>query len=48
LVTVFWMPPTDDAMAFFTFPGGLITRVTGFWPEPYEPPPGRGHPVERW
>jgi len=39
---------TDDAMAFFTFTGGLITRVTDFWPEPYEPPPGRGHPVERW
>ena len=39
---------TDDAMAFFEFADGLITRVTDFWPEPYEPPPGRGHLVERW
>lgn len=38
----------DDAMAFFEFTGGLITRVTDFWPEPYEPPPGREHLVERW
>ena len=37
-----------DAMAFFEFDGGLITRVTDFWPEPYEPPPGREHLVERW
>ena len=27
---------------------GLITRVTDFWPEPYEPPAGREHLVERW
>jgi len=27
---------------------GLITRVTDFWPEPYEPPPGRGHLVQRY
>jgi ketosteroid isomerase-like protein len=39
---------SDDAMAFFEFTGGLITRVTDFWPEPYEPPPGREHLVERW
>jgi len=26
----------------------LITQVTDFWPEPYEPPPGREHLVERW
>ena len=37
-----------DAMAFFEFTGGLITRVTDFWPESYEPPPGREHLVERW
>jgi hypothetical protein len=37
-----------DAMAFFEFADGLITRVTDFWPEPYEPPPGREHLVERW
>ena len=38
----------EDAMAFFEFADGLITRVTDFWPEPYEPPPGREHLVERW
>jgi hypothetical protein len=38
----------DDAMAFFGFADGVITRVTDFWPEPYEPPPGREHLVERW
>ena len=38
----------DDAMVFFEFANGLITRVTDFWPEPYEPPPGREHLVERW
>lgn len=37
-----------DAMAFFTFEDGLITTITDFWPEPYEPPPGREHLVERW
>jgi hypothetical protein len=35
-------------MAFFTFEDGFITAVTDFWPEPYEPPPGREHLVERW
>jgi hypothetical protein len=35
-------------MAFFEFTDGLITGVTDFWPEPYEPPPGREHLVERW
>jgi hypothetical protein len=39
---------TDDAIAFFEFADGLITRVTDFWPEPYEAPPGREHLVERW
>jgi ketosteroid isomerase-like protein len=38
-----------DAMAFFRFgDDGLITAVTDFWPEPYEPPSGREHLVERW
>jgi hypothetical protein len=37
-----------DAVAFFTFSDGLITSVTDFWPEPYEPPSGREHLVERW
>ena len=39
---------TDDAMACFEFADGLITRVTDFWPEPYEAPPGREHLTERW
>lgn len=26
----------------------LINRVTDHWPEPYDPPPGREHLVERW
>jgi SnoaL-like protein len=39
----------DDAMAFFEFSGsGRIVRVTDFWPEPYEPPAGREHLVERY
>ncbi|NES31264.1 nuclear transport factor 2 family protein [Micromonospora terminaliae] len=28
--------------------GGLISRIVDYWPEPYEPPPGREHLVERW
>ncbi len=27
--------------------GGRIAAVTDFWPEPYEPPPGREHLTER-
>jgi ketosteroid isomerase-like protein len=27
---------------------GLISRVVDYWPEPYEPPPGREHLTERW
>ncbi|HZG94224.1 MAG TPA: nuclear transport factor 2 family protein [Mycobacteriales bacterium] len=27
---------------------GRIVRVTDFWPDPYEPPPGREHLVERY
>jgi hypothetical protein len=36
------------AMAFFEIDGGKITKITDFWPEPYEPPAGREHLVERW
>lgn len=36
------------AMAWFEVEDGLITKVTDFWPEPYDPPPGREHLVERW
>jgi ketosteroid isomerase-like protein len=38
----------SDAVAFFVFRDGLISEVTDFWPEPYDPPPGREHLVERW
>ncbi len=27
---------------------GRISRVTDYWPDPYEPPAGREHLVERW
>jgi hypothetical protein len=27
---------------------GLIVRINDFWPDPYEPPPGREHLVERY
>jgi ketosteroid isomerase-like protein len=27
---------------------GPIDRVVDYWPEPYEPPPGREHLAERW
>ncbi|HKH06385.1 MAG TPA: nuclear transport factor 2 family protein [Acidimicrobiales bacterium] len=27
---------------------GVVTKVTDLWPEPYEPPPGREHLVERY
>ncbi|WP_307671473.1 nuclear transport factor 2 family protein [Streptomyces sp. V2I9] len=43
-------PPQElDAIQFFTFDAnGLITAVTDFWPESYEPPAGREHLVERY
>ncbi|MEH0930024.1 nuclear transport factor 2 family protein [Micromonospora sp. CPCC 205558] len=27
---------------------GLIAKIIDYWPEPYDPPPGREHLVERW
>ncbi len=37
-----------DGVAFFGFDeAGLVTAVTDFWPEAYDPPPGREHLVER-
>jgi ketosteroid isomerase-like protein len=42
----------QPALTFFELDGdGLITQITDFWPEPYEPPPGRehlAHLVERY
>jgi len=37
-----------DAMAFLEFADGAITHITDFWPEPYDPPPGNEHLVERY
>ncbi|MFE9765180.1 nuclear transport factor 2 family protein [Streptomyces sp. NPDC005808] len=37
------------AITFFTADGsGRIASVTDFWPEPYEPPPGREHLTVRY
>ena len=37
------------AIVFFRFDdAGLITRITDWWPESYEPPPGRQHLVQRY
>ncbi|WP_406394038.1 nuclear transport factor 2 family protein [Streptomyces sp. NBC_00887] len=42
-------PDRMHAIHFFTFDAqGLITAVTDFWPESYEPPAGREHLVERY
>jgi ketosteroid isomerase-like protein len=35
------------AISFFTVQAGRITRLVEFWPEPFEPPAGRAHLVER-
>ncbi|WP_432477236.1 nuclear transport factor 2 family protein [Nocardioides sp. GXQ0305] len=39
---------TMTGIHFFTVADGLVSHVDDFWPEPYEPPPGREHLVERW
>ena len=36
------------AVAFFEVEGDRIVKVTDFWPEPYDPPAGREHLVERF
>ena len=36
------------AVAFFEIDGEHIVKVTDLWPEPYDPPAGREHLVERW
>jgi hypothetical protein len=39
----------DTGISFFDLDeAGLIAGVHDFWPEPYEPPPGREHLVERY
>ena len=40
---------TVPALTFFRFDrAGQISHITDFWPEPYDPPPGREHLVERY
>ena len=36
------------AVAFFEIDGDRIVKVTDLWPEPYDPPAGREHLVERF
>ncbi len=39
----------QDACVWFEISDqGLISRITDYWPEPYDPPSGREHLVERW
>jgi hypothetical protein len=36
-------------LTFFDFDeAGLVTRIEEWWPEAYEPPPGRAHLTERF
>ena len=47
----FVLPGEDDqtGIAFFRLDDdGRIAHIDDWWPEPYEPPPGREHLVERW
>ncbi len=40
---------TESAIVFFEFGDDrLITSIRDWWPEPYEPPAGREHLVERY
>jgi hypothetical protein len=40
---------THDALTFLELGAEeLIVKVTDFWPEPYDPPAGREHLVERF
>lgn len=39
----------SGAAVFLRFDAdGLIAQITDYWPDPYEPPPGREHLVERF
>lgn len=41
--------PDATGIAFFRLDDdGRIAHLSDWWPEPYEPPPGRAHLVERW
>jgi ketosteroid isomerase-like protein len=34
-------------LVYLELADGLVTRITDFWPEPYDPPAGREHLVEQ-
>ncbi len=39
----------SPGLCFFGFDqAGLISQITDFWPEPYEPPADRAHLVQRY
>jgi ketosteroid isomerase-like protein len=38
----------QDACVWLDVGDGLITRIVDYWPEPYDPPTGREHLVQRW
>lgn len=40
--------PTPAATFFDLDGSGRIARITEFWPEPYDPPAGREHLVQRY
>jgi hypothetical protein len=42
-------PEHQDVCVWFELSEhGLITRITDYWPDEYDPPSGREHLVERW
>jgi len=47
-----WSPGDDASQSGLSFfdlgADGLITRITDFWPEPYEPSANRAHLVEHY
>ncbi len=45
-----WTVGDESALAivFVQVTDGRIVRITDFWPEPYDPPPGREHLTERF
>ena len=43
------MDVTEQAIVWLEMTGeGLISKITDYWPEPYEPRAGRDHLTERW
>jgi len=40
-------PHPVDALVFVKAAGGRLVEITDWWPEPYDPPPGREHLATR-